>query len=91
MKNNLSYDFYQTYEESGKETELKWYICTFLYKNKPDNMKKGMKGVVLYNKKNAYSFRNQVVTAQNIFFHALFLTWMGDRRLWLGMIPPPLR
>ena len=33
--------FFEPYEEDGKETDLKWYLCTFLYANKPDKMKEG--------------------------------------------------
>ena len=33
-KNSLAWDFYYPYEEDGKETDLKWYFCTFCYENK---------------------------------------------------------
>ena len=70
---------------------MKWYLCTLCYAKKPDNTKEGMTGMILYNKRNTSSFRNHVVTAHTIIFHTLFLTWVGNQRLWLVMMPPPLR
>ena len=55
--------FYDTYEEDGKYTDLKCYFFTFCYENKPDNMKEGMTGMIMYNKRNTSSFSNHVVTS----------------------------
>ena len=47
--------------------------------------------MILYNNKKNPSFRKHVVTAHKIIFHTLFLALMDDQRLWLVMIPTPLR
>ena len=47
--------------------------------------------MILYNKRNTYSSRNHVVTAHKRIFHTFFLTWVGNLRLWLVMMTPPLR
>ena len=90
-KRSLAWAFYDSYEEDGKKTDLKWYFCNLLYAKKLDNMKEGMTGMILCNKINTSSFRNHVVIAQKINFHTLFLTWMVNQRLWLVMMSPPLR
>ena len=66
--NSLVWDSYETYEEYGKEAGLKWYFCTLIYANKYDNMKKGMIGIILYNKRNTFSFRSHFVTAHKSTF-----------------------
>ena len=91
MKKSLAWNFCDPYEEYGKETDLKWYFCALFYAKKHDKTKEGMKGMILYNKRNTSSFRNHVVTSHKSIFHTLFLTWMGDRKLWLVVMPPPLR
>ena len=48
IKKSLAWDFYDPYEEYVKDTDLRWYFCTFLYANKHDNMKKGKTGIILY-------------------------------------------
>ena len=90
-KKSLEWDFNDPHEEDGKETDLKWYLCTFCYVNKPDNMKEGITGMIMYNKRNNSSLRNHVVTAHKMFFHTLFLTWMGAHIFWMLVMPPPLR
>ena len=77
-KKSSVWAFYEPDKEDGKETDLEWYFCIFCYAKKPDNMKEGMIGMILYNKRNTSSFRNHVVTDQKRIFHALFLTYMGD-------------
>ena len=89
-KKILLWDFYDPYEEYGKETELKLYFCTFCYAKKPDNIKEGVKRVILYDKSNTSYLRNHVVTAHKRIFRTFFLICMGDQRLWLVMMPPPL-
>ena len=81
---------YEPYEEHEKDTDLKWYFCTLLYAKKNDKLNEGMIGMILYNKSNNPSFRKHVITAQKCVFKTLFLTWIGDQRLWLVMIHPPL-
>ena len=83
--------FYDTYEEDGKETDLKGYLYTFCYAKKPYEIMEGTTDMILYNKRNTYSFSNHVVTAHKRIFHTFLITRMGDQRLWLGMIPPLLR
>ena len=63
---------------------------TFFYTNKTDNIKKGITRMILYNKRNTSYFRNHIVIAHKSTFHTFFLTWMGDQRLWLVMMTPPL-
>ena len=75
---SLAWDFYEPYEEDGKETDLEWYFCNFCYAKKPDNMKEGMTCMILYNKSKTCSFKIHVVNAHKRFFKTLFLTWMGD-------------
>ena len=67
------WDFYEPYEEDVKEADLKWYVCTLCYAKKPDKMKEGMIGMIMYNKRNTYSFRNHVFTAHKRIFHTFFL------------------
>ena len=38
-KNILAWDFYEPYEEDGKEADLKWCLFTFFCAKKPDNTK----------------------------------------------------
>ena len=47
--------------------------------------------MIFYKKRNTSFFRNHIVTVHKIFFHYVFLIWMGDPILWLVMVPPPLR
>ena len=61
-KKSLAWTFYDPYEEDSKEADLKWYFCNFYYAKKPDNIKEGTTGMILYNKRNISSFRNHVVT-----------------------------
>ena len=89
-KKSLAWDFYEPYEEDGKEADLKWYFCNFCYSKKPDKTKEGMTGMILYKKRNTSSLRNHVVTSYKIIFHTLFLTWISDQRLWLVMMHLPL-
>ena len=65
-KKSLAWDFYDIYEEDGKETGLNWYFYNFGYANKYDKMKEGMTGMIMYTKRNTYSFRNHVVTAHKV-------------------------
>ena len=77
-KKILAWDFYEPYEEDGKEADLKWYLCTFCYAKKTDNTKEGIIGMIQYNKRNASYFRNHVVTAhKRIFSH--FVSYMDWR------------
>ena len=46
---------------------MKWYLCTLCYAKKTDEMKKGMAGMILYNKRNTYYFRSHVITAYKMF------------------------
>ena len=71
---SLAWAFYDPYEEYGKETERKWYFCTFYYTKKTENMNEGMTGMILYNKMNTLYVRNHVATAHKRIFHTLFLT-----------------
>ena len=83
--------FYDTYEEDGKETDLKGYLYTFCYAKKPYEIMEGTTDMILYNKRNTYSFINHAVTAHRFIFHTLFIKWMGYQRLWIVVMPHPLR
>ena len=87
----MAWDFYEPYEEDGKEADLKWYFCTFYYAKKPDNMKGGMIGMIIYKKRNTSSFRNHVVTDhKRILSH--FVSYIDGRpKIWLVVIPDPFR
>ena len=64
--------------------------CTLLYAKKPDEMKKGISGMIIYNNRNTYSFRDHFITAYKRIFHNFFLAWMVDLILCLVMMSPPL-
>ena len=83
-KKSLAWDLYDTYEEYGKESDLKWYFCTFCNANKYDKMKEGMTGMILYNKRNASSFRNHVVTSHKIIFSHFFSYMDGIPKIVAG-------
>ena len=87
----MAWDFYDPHEEDGNNTDLWVYFYTFSYANKPDKMKEGMTGNVMYKNRKNYSSRNHVVTAHKIIFHTLFLTRMGYQILWPMMMPNHLR
>ena len=74
----MAWAFYETYDGCGKETDLEWYFCTFLYAKKYDTMKEGMTGIIMYNKRNTSPFRNHVVNVNNIIF-SHFVSY-GDGR-----------
>ena len=57
---------------------MKWYLCTLCYAKKTDEMKKGMAGMILYNKRNTYSFRSHVITAYKMFV-SHFVFYMDGR------------
>ena len=72
-KKRLAWEFYEPYEEDGKETDLKWYFCNLCYAKKPDKMKDMMTVMILDDNRNTSSFRNHVVTAHKMIFQKILI------------------